>query len=346
MNSLTRRTVTTIVSLGLLTTAACAPPEAADTDALPEDQDALIERAKEEGEVTLGAGGHTKPQASLLAKEFEKKYDIKVTFIRQNGGEIAQKVEAQGESNRPFDVISLNDGGTMQQWVEDEVILPAPLENEGDIFEPLVPEADYIPFTWSALGFAYNTSRTKDADVPKSWQDVASAEGRKAVADPSSSGAALTYATGMKQIDNDFLPKVGAQKPLVTDSALALSQMVITGEAEWAIPGIEADVATARSAGEPIAMGYPKGKIGVMSSYTAPLNNASNPASARLLVQFMLSEEFQAKQVGIGSRSVLEAVEAPEDSPQIDLEDMLVLAPKDIEDSKEEVTGSFEESFD
>lgn len=345
MNSLTRRALVLTTSLGLLATAACAPPEAADSEPLPDDQEALVERAKEEGEVSLGAGGHTKPQADLLAKEFEKKYGIKVTYVRENSGQIAQKVEAQGEGNRPFDVVSLNDGGTMQQWADDGLLAEAPVDNADDILEPLRADADYIPFTWYALGFAYNSSRTKEAEVPASWKELATAKGKKAVADPSASGAALTFATGMKEIDNTFMATVGKDESLVTDSALALSQLLTTGEAKWGIPGIESDIMTAKAAGEPLAMAYPKGQIGSMPSFTAPLDGVANPASARLLVQFMLSEEFQSKQVGIGSRSVLADQKVPEGGQEIDTADMLVLTPKDLEDSKDDVTSDFDEAF-
>lgn len=346
MRSLTRHTLTLTLGAGLLATAACAPPEAADTEPLPDGQKALIERAKEEGEVSLGAGGHTKPQAELLAKEFEKKYGIKVTYVRENSGQIAQKVEAQGEGNRPFDVVSLNDGGTMQQWADDGLLAKTPIENSDDILKPLVPDAEYTPFTWYALGFAYNSSRTKEGEVPETWEELATADGKKGVADPSSSGAALTFATAMKEIDNDFMPTVGKGKTLVTDSALALSQLLTTGEAKWGIPGIESDVMTARDAGEPLAMAYPKGQIGSMPSFTAPLDGVTNPASARLLVQFMLSEDFQSKQVGIGSRSVLEGQDVPDGGQEVETDDMLVLTPKSLEDSKEDVTSGFDEAFD
>lgn len=345
MTSLTRSALVLTVSLGLLTTAACAPPEAADTEPLPDDHEALVERAKEEGEVSLGAGGHTKPQADLLAKEFEKKYGIKVTYVRENSGQIAQKVEAQGEGNRPFDVVSLNDGGTMQQWADDGLLAEVPVANADDVLEPLRADAQYTPFTWYALGFAYNSSRTKEDEVPASWEELATAKGKKAVADPSASGAALTFATGMKEIDNTFIPTVGKEKSLVTDSALALTQLLTTGEAKWGIPGIESDVMTARDAGEPLAMAYPKGQIGSMPSFAAPLDGVSNPASARLLVQFMLTEDFQSKQVGIGSRSVLEGQDVPEGGQEIDPEDMLVLTPKSLEESKEDVTSGFDEAF-
>lgn len=345
MTSLTQRTLTLVSCLGLLATAACAPPEAVDSEPLPEDHSALVERAKEEGSVTLGAGGHTKPQAELLAKEFEKEYGIEVTYVRENSGQIAQKVEAQGEGNLPFDVVSLNDGGTMQQWADDDLLAEVPVDNADDILEPLVPDAEYTPFTWYALGFAYNSSRTTKAEVPQTWEDLATANGKKAVADPSASGAALTFATAMEEIDDDFMPTVGKDKGLVTDSALALSQLLTTGEAKWGIPGIESDVMTARSSGEPLAMAYPKGEIGSMPSFAAPLDGVSNPASARLLVQFMLSEDFQSKQVGIGSRSVLDGQDVPKGGQEIAPEDMLVLTPTSLEESKEEVTAGFDEAF-
>lgn len=345
MKPLTRRMITLTLSAGLLATAACAPPEAADTEPLPSDHDALVERAQEEGEVSLGAGGHTKPQAELLAKEFEKKYDIEVSFVRENSGQIAQKVAAQGEGNRPFDVVSLNDGGTMQQWADDGLLAEVPVDNADNVLEPLRPEAEYTPFTWYALGFAYNSSRTKESEVPATWQELATAKGKKAVADPSSSGAALTFATAMKEIDDQFIPTAGKTKGLVTDSALALSQLLTTGEAKWGIPGIESDVMTARSSGEPLAMSYPEGLIGSMPSFVAPLDGITNPASARLLVQFMLSEEFQSKQVGIGSRSVLEGQAVPEGGQEIRPEDMLVITPETLETSKDEITSGFDVAF-
>ncbi|UTT66527.1 extracellular solute-binding protein [Janibacter sp. CX7] len=345
MTPLTRNALALTITLGLAATAACAPPQAADTEPLPDDQSALVERAKEEGEVRLGAGGHTKPQADLLAKEFKKKYGIEVKYVRENSGQIAQKVEAQGEGNRPFDVVSLNDGGTMKQWADDGLLEEAPVDNLDDVLPPLQSDAAYVPFTWYALGFAYNSSRTEAADVPKTWEELSKAQGKKAVADPSASGAALTFATGMQEIEPDFVPTVGKDKSLVTDSALALSQLLTTGEATWGIPGIESDVATARAAGEPLAMAYPEGKIGSMPSFAAPLKGVANPAAARLLIQFMLSDDFQAQQVGIGSRSVLADQEVPEGGQEIDAKDMLVLTPESLEESKEEVTTGFDEAF-
>ncbi|WP_324273643.1 substrate-binding domain-containing protein [Blastococcus brunescens] len=146
------------------------------------------------------------------------------------------------------------------------------LENRDQILEPLATPEDaaHVPFTWAAMGYSYNEASSDPASLPTTWADLAQQPGVFAVANPNSSGAALTFVAAMEQIDPEFLPSLGEGETLISDSALALTQLVATGEADFGIPGIEADVATAANAGEPLAMGYPEGEIGVLTSFIAP----------------------------------------------------------------------------
>lgn len=336
-----------IVSLGMLT--ACNPPSESTGNAenLPSDQQALITQAREEGQVSLGAGGHTVSQAQLLADEFEAEYGIKVNFIRENSGQIAQKLEAQmSGGNVSFDVVSLNDTSTLDTWTKEGVLADAEIVNAADIFEPLqVEESIYYPFTWSVLGYSYNSSRTAVGDAPASWDDLAKADGTKAVADPGSSGAALAFAGVMDEIDSSFFPQLGEGEVLTSESALALGQMVATGEASFGIPGIESEVATAQLAGEPIKMGYPAGDLGAMSSYISALSSASSPAAARLLVQFAMSPDFQQAQLEIGSRSTLGDLPAAESTEEIDQERIVVLDQASLVEERERIVKEFEEAI-
>ncbi|MGH3585598.1 MAG: ABC transporter substrate-binding protein, partial [Pseudonocardia sp.] len=267
-----------------------------------------------------------------------------VTFIRESSGDIAQKVQAQLTSRSlQFDVISLNDEATLRTWVENEVLADAAVENAGQILAPLTTAgAPYLPFTWGALGYSYNEARIPPEARPTSWAALAAAPGVFAVANPGSSGAALTFVAGMEEIDPQFLSALGGKETLVSDSALALTQLVATGEADFGVPGIEADIATARKAGEPLAVGYPEGKITGLPSYIASMEQAPHPAAARLLVQYQLSEEFQAKQAALGSRSVLTGAPLPEGALEIGPDRLVVTDPADISARKDALITSFD----
>lgn len=335
-----------IFSLGLLT--ACNPPTSSATASadLPESHDELVQLAQEEGTVRLGAGGHTQAQAQLLADKFEDAYGIKVEFIRENSGQIAQKLEAQlSGGNVSFDVVSVNDASTMEGWVEDGTIADAALPNGDGLMAALALEdASFYPFTWAALGYSYNSATMDKSEAPTTWEELAAADGNKAVADPGSSGAALTFAAIMDEVDSSFFPALGQGKVLTSDSALALGQMVATGEATFGIPGIEHDIATAQLAGEPLAMGYPEGRIGAMASYMASLESAAHPAAARLLVQFAMSPEFQTAQTEIGSRSTLSDIPAPSRAEEIASERIVVVDHEKLATNRDDIIQNFEKA--
>jgi iron(III) transport system substrate-binding protein len=316
---------------------------------LPTSQEELIALAKEEGSVVIGAGGHTRPHADLLAAEFNKKYGIPVEVIRESSGEIAQKVQAQLSSRSlDFDVVSLNDSSTFAVW-DDEGVLAESTEDvtSAPVLGPLKSSENstYVPFTWYALGFAYNEARTDADQVPRTWDDLASRDGTFAIADPGSSGAGLIFVKSMELIQPGYFERYVDKSTLVSSSALALSQLLATGEADYGLPGIESDVLTARAAGEPLAMAYPEGRIGALPAYTAPLAQAKHPAAARLLMQFQLSEEFQQLQVDAGYRSTLEGLPAPAGTENIAPDRMVIADAQQLLNDRDSLISTFRQQI-
>lgn len=352
---MTKKNITTrlwaggaVLSLALLT--GCNPPSEGGSGAeeLPGDQAALVELAKKEGSVSIGAGGHTQSQAQLLADEFEAEYGIEVDFVREASGKIAQKLEAQmSGGNVSFDVISLNDAASLQNWADEGVLADAKVPNAEDVMKPFNDgDAIYYPFTWAAMGYSYNSANTKTAEAPGTWDELAATEGTVAVADPGTSGAALTFAAVMDNVDADFFAKVGQGDALISSSALALTQMVAVGEAAYGVPGIEHAVATAQMAGEPLMMGYPEGELGALPSYMASLSSAANPAAARLLVQFAMSPEFQQTQAQeIGSRSTLRGAPVPENVEDIAEDRIILIDPEKLAEERDRIVAEFEEAI-
>lgn len=334
-------------SVAALLITACGGGPSPTTEAadLPTSHEDLVAMAQEEGSVVLGAGGHTRPHADLLAAEFQKKYGIPVEVIRESSGEIAQKVQAQMSSRSlDFDVVSLNDSSTFAVWTDEGVLAaPAPDADTAPIMEALNASdgGDYLPFTWYALGFAYNEARIDAAQIPQTWDELAGRNSTFAIADPGTSGAGLIFVDTMEIIEPGYFGRFADKNTLVSSSALALSQLLATGEADFGLPGIESDVLTARAGGEPLAMAYPEGRIGALPAYTAALAQAKHPAAARLLMEFQLSEEFQQLQVEAGYRSSLAGLPAPEGTQDLEPDRLVVADEEDLLTDRESLISSF-----
>lgn len=332
-----------------LITGCGGPSDAANSSAvMPSTQAELVAAAKTEGTVSLGTGGHTTAQAELLVAAFEKKYGIEVTFVRESSGSIAQKVQAQATGgNMAFDVVSLIDTATLQVWQDEGLLADSGIEGTDKFLDQLVldPEAAWVPSSWAPLGYVYNDSAVKATEAPKTWEQLARQDGVRAVSNPATSGSSLMFFTAMEALDTRLLSQLRGQEVLVTESGLALTQMVATGEADFAFPASEPDIMAARKSGEPLMMGYPEGPVPAAPSYIAALKGAKHPAAARLLTQFQVSDEFQQMLGGIGTRSVLENAPVPSGLPTIDPKRLVVVGPDELVAAREKTIASFTENL-
>lgn len=342
-----------LVVLGLLT-AACGGDDggndqAADSkdSSLPCGADpAVVEAAKKEGSVVLFGGGHTREGADLVAQQFEKAYGIKVTVNRQPSDDIVQQVEASLQAGAvTADVVSLSDLSAFIRWSEDKTIVDAGVENLDDIIDGLDdPSRPSVPYGVAPLGVMYNSSKIKPADAPKTWADIAKLDGKTlAHANPERSGTALAF---MKMVEDaageGYYRKFDGQKVLATESALALTQLVLAGEADFGAPAIESEVYSAAQKGEPIAMVYPTDGLPVFSAELALLAKAPHPNAGKLLVQYHLCREFQDSLHTVGGRGVLEGAKAAEGLPDLTGRKVVTLDIAELGEEADALIQTFE----
>lgn len=309
--------------------------------------DDLVAAAKEEGGVTIYTGGHTRPAVELLAEEFEEAYGIPVTFTRQSSGDTVQMVEAEIASGSVnADVVGLNDESTFQRWAEEGVTTEVEIPNRDEVLDVLDSDgAPHVSFTFVPMGVAYNTQEVDPADLATSWAELPDtlADKRLAMADPGASGAALFFAAGVQELaGDDFFSRIGSQQDvLVTDSALAMTQLLATGEATVAIPSVESEVVAAIEAGEPIDMITMDEGLPTVKSQVAALAEAPHPNAAALLVQFQLSDQYQEALAGIGGRSVLDGGPVPTGREALGSDQLLVPDATETLDRREAIGESF-----
>jgi iron(III) transport system substrate-binding protein len=285
-----------------------------------ESPQALVDAAKKEGVVVLYAGGHTREGATTVAQQFEKKYGIKVEFTRKGTGEVAKMVEAERQTgNARGDVISVSDRGLTIKWGKEGVLAKHQVPNAAALpKESQDPAGFAVSYSLTPLGVMYNPRTLPTAELPKKWSDLLQPrwKGRIVHADPSYSGTSLTFVNALtRTFGPKFYQELGKNKLLAVQSALAVPQMVLSGEALLGIPAIESLIAVAKEKGEPLGMIYPEDGVVGSGSDLAVLAKAPHPNAARLLVNFHLSDEMQKQFVDQGGRSINPNMPAPKGTP-------------------------------
>ncbi len=328
----------TLVSLALLLSACGGKPAEApktteapkpaaeakkEAPAAPAAGDDLVAAAKKEGTVTVYAGAHTREQITDLAKRFEEKYGIKVVATRKATGEIMQMVEAERKAGAvQADVISVADAASLAKLRTDGM-LEKFSPRGADRIEPAVAvkEGDAVPFYLLALGIVYNKDKVTGADIPKTWKDLTSDKfkGRIVHGNPDTSGTTAGFVNAVTKIAGwEVYEKIGTGGMLIQDSATGLVQLLVTGEALVALPGVEPNYIDALKKGEPVAIAYPTDGVPANVYYISAVKGAKHSAAAKLFVQFHIEEETQRYlSEKLASRPVIKGVAAPQGLPEL-----------------------------
>jgi iron(III) transport system substrate-binding protein len=346
-----KRTTAAVASLAALTLlAACGGEDAApgggaagaaglDIDAEDFDAD-LVTAAQEDGALTVYTV-QTREDIELVASAFEASFDIPVNIVRNETGNIVQAIESQQSAGAvEADVVTLAEPPTMTRWAEEGVTEFVEVPNSDDFLPGYYdPALGYVPILVQIGGIAYNTA---SAEPPTTWAEVAEGlDGTLALTDPNTSGTAATVLAqladplGEQWLDDTF----ANNETLVTDSAgSGIIQMVITGEADYAIPGIESLILTAKEQGEPIDVAYLDEGIMTATNETAKISEAPHAAAAELFVQFQVHPDIQAAFVdNNGVRSVLSNVEPPEGGEDVSDSALLELPATEMEERRDRI---------
>lgn len=309
----------------------------------------LIDAAQAEGGVVLYGGGHTRPTLELLQQRMQERFGLQVTFTREDSGNIANAISSELASGRVnADVVSLTDPATMQSWARDGVITDAGVANldtfVAGLDDPATPQ---LPYSQIPLGIMYNSANTDPATLPKTWTELATRDAGKIVtSDPSASGTSLSFYAMLQELHGEqWMANLAARQPIVTDSSLALPQLVLTGEAALGVPAIESAVISAAASGEPLAIAYPTDGVPVFTSEIAVLSDAPHPNAAALTVRYHLSEEFQTALTEIGGRSVLKGAPVPPGVEDLSDRKLLTVSVDEIATTRDQLRATFDRLF-
>ena len=241
---------------------------------------ALIEAAKKEGRVTWYTTLLINQLGGPLAEAFEKKYGIKVDATRNDPGETAMRLLQEGRADN------------MQADLYDGSFAPTVLLRDAGGFWT----ANRLTITTPG----YNTNLIKEADAPKSFQDLLDPRWKGKMAWGINPG--VTGATGFI---GAVLAEMGEEKALpylralvkqditgLKISARAVLDQVIAGEYPMALGILNDNVVISQNVGAPVAW-IPMNPGLATLSVVSVTAKAKHPNAARLLAEFVLSEEGQ-----------------------------------------------------
>ncbi|HLN86740.1 MAG TPA: extracellular solute-binding protein, partial [Candidatus Limnocylindrales bacterium] len=263
----------------------------------------LYPKAKQEGNLIVYSVWDVE-HLVVITEAFMKRYPgIKATYWQGRNPEIVTRAltEFQG-GQASFDVV-LSDNAPPVLRAAGAIMSYNTVQR--DVLYLHDPTMATVSLQIQAL--AYNTKKIKAAELPKSWEEVASPKykGMVALDDPMRAGPLSSMLAGLKTQWNDdarlnnFIRNLKALGVPVHKSTSAMFRLVISGEYAICMPALLHDVMEEMHKGTPVS--YVKTVPPVVFPRQAAIYaKAPHPNAAKLFAEWLISDEGQKTTDSIG----------------------------------------------
>ena len=258
----------------------------------------LIEDAKKEGEVVWYTSQLDDVGYNETRKAFNEKYGVKLTIVSGASGGVYQRLAQDMQMGTArADVLStatvghfidLKKQGQLVRYVPDNLVKVDPaFRNYGD-------DNFYHPTVFTLLAIAYNTNKVSSAEAPKSWKELLDPkwQGKIAMGHPGFSGTIAEWAATMVKLYGwDYFETLNKRAPLIGRSVNDGITSIVSGE-RLVTPTLASSALASGNQGNPIKLSYPEDGAVLVIQPSAILKTAPHPNAAKLLLEFLLDQEF------------------------------------------------------
>lgn len=280
------------------------PPAVARADAAAKPAlRALIAQAATEGEVSYWDSVINSNTNNLLTAAFRRYYGLpasfKVGYSVATSSNIITRVDQELSSNRvTMDVVAM---GSMT-WAYEKLRANQIMRYESPeyaaykgAFDKGLGKDGYFAFN-GAYFFAPMWSGDKLDFKGTSWKDVLGAvpNGRLSVSDAGKSQTYLATYMGLKPVlGDDFLKRIAQMKPTFAVKSELVASQLVTGQMQMALLGMPTRAYQLNQSGAKLKFMTPKEGVVLITQAMFILAKAPHPASGKLWLDFMLSEDGQ-----------------------------------------------------
>jgi ABC-type Fe3+ transport system substrate-binding protein len=279
-----------------------------------ESLDAIYQKAKAEGSVTLYAGGPTTPWEAA-AKDFSASYPgVGVSVIGGFSNVLDKKIDAQlNEGNLEVDLAVLQTLQDFVRWKEEGRLLNFKPEGFDKISRSFKDgRGAFVGIQINAHPYAYNSNLVKPDEVPRSALDFLRPRfsGRIVAAYPADDDATLyTFYSIVRKYGWSYMDQYMANQPNFIQGHLGVVRSIALGENLITFDTIASMTMDQKNQGKPEAIAFPQvDPLPIWPLCAGIFKSAPHPNAAKLFLTWYLSPEQQSK---IGNWSPRSDVRAP-----------------------------------
>jgi len=281
--------------------AASAPSSSAKVESL----DQLYEKAKKEGQLVVYMATSAKTE-EVVFPAFEKRFPgIKVNHVNATADQLVTRAVAEARGGRIIaDVIS----GTQNyitQLREQNMLLDIALP-EGAPYPAVLKGSYWVATDTEFFIAAWNSSRLKKEDEPKTFEDFADPKwAKRLIAEPRDFQLLLglaKYKYGSDEKAIDLFKKIAANKPEFFKGHSQLAELLAAGQADVCMTCYAHHIPPMAKKGAPLQIMLGEG-VGRIGGTVTIVRGAPHPNAGLLWARWLISEE--------GQRAFAQAGETP-----------------------------------
>ncbi|HSM41214.1 MAG TPA: extracellular solute-binding protein [Afifellaceae bacterium] len=315
----------------------------------------LIDAAKAEGEVVWYTTLIVNQLVRPMVEAFEEKYGITVRYARANSTETALKILNEARAGQVQ--VDVFDGtSTVEPLKKEGIVLKWQPDSAADLPEEFIDQEGYwVATNLYMLTPAFNTAMVEPGSEPKTWDDLLDPKWKGNIAwtgTSSTSGGpgfvGLVLEVMGEEKGMEFLRKMAEQDVVnLSVSARQVLDRVIAGEYPIALQIFNHHTIISGKKGAPIQwIPMQPAVLGNLST-TGIAKDAPHPNAAKLLFDFLISEEGQKVFQQAGYLPMLPGVPAltPELKPEQGGFKAVFFTPEEIGEKLPQWTEVFGELF-
>lgn len=327
-----------------------SPATAAPAKAAAPSAGADVEAAKKEGKVVYYTSTPVEA-AQELAKKFEARYGIKVEVFRSGGEATLRRFMTEADAGKVLaDVMTITDPAAYIAMAKQDRLVaykPAFFEKVPDAAKD--PEGYWVAQRLNLANMGYRTDKVQGADIPKKWTDLTDPKysGKMVHADPNYTATALMAVAYLsKQYGWEYYEKLAKNKVMIVQGAAQISSSLTSGERVLAAYASDSYTWRDREKGQPVQAIFPEDGVFVVPAPTAVMKGGPNPNAAKLLADFMLSDEALPLYLAEGLYGARADAPAPSGNPPLDKMKLVAIDYDYVEKNSEQIKEKFSAIFD